>query len=284
MSKIYYHVFVETTDEYSIGWGNEQIFQANETSLNRVVDNVLIPYLCQETIRIKGRLLQPHQIRKILVKQSFKKAEEIAKEKSKNIFPISTFAPYGAKEMIKWDNFMKDITDDAFNTADNKLKLDSNFITNKTNKMQLDKNKVFIVHGHDELLKTQTARMIRELGLEAIILHEQASSGKTIIEKIEEYTNVGFAIILYTPCDVGAKKGNESNLSERARQNVIWEHGYLTGKLGRKNVCALVKGNIEKPSDISGILYISVDDAGKWQYDVGKELRQSGYSVDLNDI
>ncbi|MEO1691482.1 MAG: nucleotide-binding protein [Cyanobacteria bacterium J06631_6] len=284
MSKIYYHVFVETTDEYSIGWGNEQIFQANETSLNRVVDNVLIPYLCQETIRIKGRLLQPHQIRKILVKQSFKKAEEIAKEKSKNIFPISTFAPYDPKEMIKWDNFMKDITDDAFNTADNKLKLDSNFITNKTNKMQLDKNKVFIVHGHDELLKTQTARMIRELGLEAIILHEQASSGKTIIEKIEEYTNVGFAIILYTPCDVGAKKGNESNLSERARQNVIWEHGYLTGKLGRKNVCALVKGNIEKPSDISGILYISVDDAGKWQYDVGKELRQSGYSVDLNDI
>ncbi|MEL7420362.1 MAG: hypothetical protein AAGK10_17585, partial [Cyanobacteria bacterium J06555_3] len=85
MSKIYYHVFVETTDEYSIGWGNEQIFQANETSLNKVVDNVLIPYLCQETIRIKGRLLQPHQIRKILVKQSFKKAEEIAKEKSKNI-------------------------------------------------------------------------------------------------------------------------------------------------------------------------------------------------------
>ncbi|MEL7419413.1 MAG: TIR domain-containing protein, partial [Cyanobacteria bacterium J06555_3] len=80
------------------------------------------------------------------------------------------------------------------------------------------------------------------------------------------------------------KKGNESNLSERARQNVIWEHGYLTGKLGRKNVCALVKGNIEKPSDISGILYISVDDAGKWQYDVSKELRQSGYSVDSNDI
>jgi hypothetical protein len=52
------------------------------------------------------------------------------------------------------------------------------------------KNDVFIVHGHDDLAKTQTERFIEKLGLKPIILHEQVNSGKTIIENIEEYSNV----------------------------------------------------------------------------------------------
>ncbi|PHS03563.1 MAG: nucleotide-binding protein [Kordia sp.] len=145
---------------------------------------------------------------------------------------------------------------------------------------ELDLSKVFIVHGHDELIKTETARFIENLGLKPIILHEQASSGKTIIEKIEEYSNVGFGIVLYTPCDIGSKKGEEIQLKDRARQNVVFEHGYLIGKIGRKNVCALVKGNIETPNDISGVVYISFEN--EWRFNLAKELRNSGYAIDMN--
>jgi predicted nucleotide-binding protein len=144
----------------------------------------------------------------------------------------------------------------------------------------LDLSKVFIVHGHDALLKTEVARFIEKLKLEPIILHERANSGKTIIEKIEEYSNVGFGIVLYTPCDFGAKNGELSDLKPRARQNVVFEHGFLIGKIGRKNVCALVKGNIEKPNDISGVVYISVED--EWKLNLAKELRNSGYEIDMN--
>jgi predicted nucleotide-binding protein len=145
---------------------------------------------------------------------------------------------------------------------------------------ELDLTKVFIVHGHDDLLKIEVARFIEKFGLEAIILHEQASSGNTIIEKIEENSNVGFGIILYTPCDVGAKNEEKPNLQDRARQNVVFEHGYLIGKIGRRNVCALVKGNIEKPNDISGVVYISTSE--EWKLSIAKELRNSGYDVDMN--
>lgn len=145
---------------------------------------------------------------------------------------------------------------------------------------ELDLTKVFIVHGHDDLLKNETARFIEKLGLEAIILHEQASSGNTIIEKIEENSNVGFGVILYTPCDVGAKSEKSPDLQPRARQNVVFEHGYLIGKIGRRNVCALVKGNIEKPNDISGVVYVSTE--GEWRLSLAKELRNSGYNVDMN--
>lgn len=77
------------------------------------------------------------------------------------------------------------------------------------------------------------ARFVEKLGLEAIILHEQVSRSHTIIEKIEEYSNVGYAVVIYTPCDEGRLKG-EKEFNSRARQNVVFEHGFLMGKIGRK--------------------------------------------------
>ena len=160
--------------------------------------------------------------------------------------------------------------------------LNKNSVDNKKSK-QFDCTKVFIVHGRDELVKAVTARFVEKLGFSAIILHEQANSGKTIIEKIEEYTNVGFAIVLYTPCDIGGL-ANESPQKPRARQNVVFEHGYLIGKLGRQNVCALVKNDVEIPNDISGIVYIPLDSDSAWQLKIVKELENAGYPVDRNKL
>lgn len=136
---------------------------------------------------------------------------------------------------------------------------------------------VFIVHGHDEVAKLEMAAAIRDLGLEPIILHEQASGGLTVIEKIEKYTNVGFAVVLYTPCDVGGKRALSINLRSRARQNVVFEHGYLMAKLGRTRVMAFVKGEIETPTDISGVLYIDLDSGSVWKSELQKELKAVGY-------
>lgn len=146
-----------------------------------------------------------------------------------------------------------------------------------------DKDKVFIVHGRDEQSKLSAARFVEKLGLTAVILHEQANAGKTIIEKIEENTNVGFALVLYTPCDMGGLL-NDPNQQPRARQNVVFEHGYLVAKLGRSNVCALVKGKVEVPSDINGVVYVPLDEANAWHIAVAKELRSAGYSIDMNKV
>lgn len=137
------------------------------------------------------------------------------------------------------------------------------------------KKKIFIVHGRDNESKQELSRYIESLGIEVIILHEQASSGMTIIEKIEHYSNeVGFAFVLYTACDHG-RGIHETKVhpKNRARQNVVFEHGYLMAKLGRKNVCALVKGEIETPNDISGVVYVALDQAGAWKIEVNKELK-----------
>ena len=139
-------------------------------------------------------------------------------------------------------------------------------------------SQVFIVHGHDEIAKLEMSDFIKGLGLEPIILHEQASTGRTIIEKIEAYSNVGFGIVLYTPCDIGYKVGALTS-AYRARQNVVFEHGFLIGKLTRARVVAVVKGDVETPNDISGVVYVTMDIQNQWQNELLKEMRSVGYNV-----
>jgi predicted nucleotide-binding protein len=142
--------------------------------------------------------------------------------------------------------------------------------------------RVFIVHGHDHGSREAVARLVETLGLEPIILGDEANSGQTIIEKFERHAQVGFAIVLLTGDDVGGK--SDSTLHRRARQNVILELGYFIGRLSRKRVCALYESGVEMPSDIAGVGYVALDPAGLWKYELAKELRAAGYTVDLNRL
>jgi predicted nucleotide-binding protein len=142
--------------------------------------------------------------------------------------------------------------------------------------------RVFVVHGHDEGARESVARYLERLGFEAIILHEQANQGRTIIEKIEAYSDVSFAVVLLTPDDYGGKAGGPSQ--PRARQNVILELGYFVGHLGRGHVCALMRGEIEVPTDWSGVVYQPMDVGGGWKGAVAKELAVLGHDIDWSKV
>ena len=140
--------------------------------------------------------------------------------------------------------------------------------------------KVFVVHGHDEGARETVARFIGKLELTPIILHEQASQGRTIVEKLERHGDVGYAVVLLTPDDVGGS--DPAILQPRARQNVILELGYFLGRLGRDRVCALYGGKLELPSDYMGVIYIPFDSGGGWRLSLAKELKAADFDVDMN--
>lgn len=154
-------------------------------------------------------------------------------------------------------------------------------------------NRVFIVHGRDFKPVKDLKTILVNLGLKPIVLHEQPSGSRTVIEKLEKYSNVSYAFVILTPDDVGyfqkdvehlfASKEKKhpvlldippfvknhifgevhnnigeffSLLKERARQNVVLELGYFMAHLGRGRVCCLYKGDIDYPSDIRGIVTI----------------------------
>lgn len=162
-------------------------------------------------------------------------------------------------------------------------------------KSKIDREKVFIVHGHNDLLKIDVARTVEKMGLKAIILHEQEDYGKTIIEKFETNAeDIGFAIILLTGDDLGVskkdlsrekiEKGFNAEYRPRSRQNVIFEMGYFIGKLGRSNVFELLENGVEKPGDLDGVIYTPVDSEGVWKFKLAKRLDAVGYSIDTKAI
>lgn len=164
----------------------------------------------------------------------------------------------------------------------------------KENPVAVSENKVFVVHGHGERLKIETARTLELMGLKAIILHEQEDMGNTIIEKFEANAmDVGFAVVLLTADDFGFSKkdaqkakteGKEVDPTPRARQNVVFEMGYFMGKLDRAHVFLLLEDGVDKPGDLDGIVYQKVDSEGIWKMKLAKRLKAVGYSANVDAI
>lgn len=153
-------------------------------------------------------------------------------------------------------------------------------------KIITDNKKVFIVHSNTSIVD-KVARFIDHLGLISIILHEQPDDGDTIIEKIEKHSDVGYAIILYTSCDSGMRKNDVPQLQELtlcARQNVVFEHGFMTALLGRRNVCVLLEKGVEPPNDIEGLSYVPFDDKDAWKIKLVRNLRSRGFVMNMDQI
>ncbi|MBF1373699.1 MAG: nucleotide-binding protein [Porphyromonadaceae bacterium] len=267
----YYHVLIETIEP------SETYYELDKKSLSEFKERVMIPYLKGESFLFDNHRLDQTKVKCIKIRRAEDEFYNYSMVSQPSGFYIDkTEGLYG---IFCNDNLTEDIT----NKIERECKMKIQTETSKTNPT-MDKSKVFIVHGHNDAAKSEAARFVESLGFKAIILHEQASLGDTIIEKIEKNSNVGFAIVLYTPCDWGASQGEKDHLNLRARQNVVFEHGYLMAKIGRKNVCPLVKGDIETPNDISGVVYIKMDEGDGWKLAVAKEMKKSGYDVDLNKI
>ncbi len=149
---------------------------------------------------------------------------------------------------------------------------------------QTNTKEIFVVHGRDEGTKNTVARFLERLDLEPVILDEQPSQGLAIIEKFERHARVNFAIVLLTPDDSGSLQGDEHNLNPRARQNVIFELGFFIGRLGRERVRALSKGEVEIPSDYSGVEYIPLEPSEDWKLKLAQVLKKAGYDIDLNRL
>jgi predicted nucleotide-binding protein len=143
---------------------------------------------------------------------------------------------------------------------------------------------IFVVHGHDHGLLHEVVRVLeRATSRDVTVLHEQANRGRTVLEKFEAHAGVAsYAVVLLTADDVGAAAGRESR--PRGRQNVIFELGFFFGKLGRERVCVLLAEGVEQPSDIAGLVYIPLDVAGAWKYQLARELSAAHIEVALERI
>lgn len=150
---------------------------------------------------------------------------------------------------------------------------------------QPESRRVFLVHGRAEREKEAVARLLERLGIDVVVLHEQPNMGRSILAKLRDYADVGYAVVLLTSDDRGGLAGDcESMLKPRARQNVVLELGFFLAKLGDSRVCCLSAAELERPSELDGILDIPLDVTGNWRFRLARELKEAGFVVDLNKV
>ena len=147
---------------------------------------------------------------------------------------------------------------------------------------------VFVVYGHDRAAREQLESMLRRWRLEPLILDQLPSEGQTVIEKLERVQNMAnFAVVLATPDDEGHRAGHSDEKSYRARQNVVLELGMMLSVLGRRRVAILLKNqeDMERPSDIQGLLYIPFKDrVDEARVQLAQEMHAAGLRIDLDRL
>jgi predicted nucleotide-binding protein len=155
------------------------------------------------------------------------------------------------------------------------------------------KREIFISHGKDQKALNELKKILVELGFTPVILSEQPSGGRTVVEKLEDYSDVGYAFIILTPDDLGGVTepggvwSRPARLRKflktahtRPRMNVVLEFGFFVGKLGRHRVTCLLKKPVEQPSDMQGIVYLNFKESvEEIREEIGKELEAAGYEI-----
>lgn len=149
---------------------------------------------------------------------------------------------------------------------------------------------IFIVHGHDSEARDQLELALHRLGLKPFILMNTSGGGKTIIEALEgqigrDFTS-DFGIVLMTPDDFGySKKDGDKKVEPRPRQNVVLEAGMLLASLTRSRMAIIVKGHLEMPSDLQGIIHLAYNDHVKEIIPkLCERLREAGYDISAQQI
>jgi predicted nucleotide-binding protein len=152
---------------------------------------------------------------------------------------------------------------------------------------------VFVVHGHDHKALSQMETYLNSLDVKPVILSRLGGAEQSLLQKFLKVASAArFAIVILSADDMGASRaqykhaaGGIHALQFRARQNVILELGFFYGLLGWENVFVLYKNpdepfpNFERPSDIEGAVFDSMDETGGWRGSLNRKLTEAGFHL-----
>jgi len=152
---------------------------------------------------------------------------------------------------------------------------------------------VFVVHGHDKEALQLVNEYLEKLGVQTIVLTRVRGPSQSLFQRFLSFSKKArFAIVILTADDMGAARRQYDledvgarALQFRARQNVILELGFFYGFLGWENVFVVVFPpnkkfpNFERPSDLDGIIFDTMDETDDWRESLAGKLRDAKFSL-----
>ncbi len=273
-----YHIYIEYEDPEKSGIR----FNVSEEELVRTF---VTPFTAGQPFWFMGRLLSPLKAAKVVIFWSYENADKLVLPNQE------TIATCKDKKFVM-DSIGKGkvkgayLYTEKFLTPTDKKSVASGLSSTVGASVNM-RRRIFVIHGSDEDMKQATIGALGKLGLAPVLMREQPSQGRKIVEKFADYTDVSFAVVLLSPDDFTyAKNDQPAKRKLRPAQDVVFELGFFLGRLGKDHVLVFYREfeNFEVPTDFEGVRFTAFDDRDSWKLSLIRELTACGYSVDANRL
>ena len=128
-------------------------------------------------------------------------------------------------------------------------------------------NRVFVVSAANNPLLQQLTALLKELGIEASVYQRTGGGSDALLPHIEKQSDTHYAFYLIGPDDL---------------PSVMFELGYLVGKIGANRVCCIYQKDVQVPKNIPGVqrkeIIVKLEEIS---FSLIKELKAAGYSVSI---
>ncbi len=229
-----------------------------------------------------GRLLNPMKVKKAVIFWSYDEA---------NMLDLPNFESIVAAKDKKYvvEQIEKGKVKGAYLCTD-KFLAKPKTAAAPTGPQSSAKRRVLVISGTDDAMKQALTKALGKLLLVPVMLCEEPGHGRKIVERFTaDYVDVGLAVVLLSPDDYVFSKTEESSKRRlKPRQDVIFELGYLLGKLGKEKVLVLFreseKNEFEVRLDFEGINSAPFDSLDSWKLALLRALADNGYNVEGDRI
>lgn len=138
---------------------------------------------------------------------------------------------------------------------------------------------------HEKGLLLKIAKIVEDCKMNPIRWNQSPSvfeAGKFTLENLEEMITkekIDASIFIYSSDDKTWYRGKKVG---KPRDNVIFEHGLFSGKLGRRRSIIIKCGNVKLPTDLAGVTYIDFSDGNQTTGEI--DLRNWLLNLPFEDI
>lgn len=278
MNQPKYHVYIEYEDPEKSGIR----FNISEEELVRTF---VTPFTAGQPFWFMGRLLSPQKVASVVIFWSYETADKLFLPNQE------TIATCKDKKFVM-DSISKGkvkgayLYTEKFLTPTDKKAVASGLSATSSSPVNM-RRRIFVAHGSDDEMKQATVGALGKLGLAPVLMREQPSQGRKIVEAFADYADVSFAVVLLSPDDfVYSKDDAPAKRKLRPAHDVVFELGFFLGRLGKDNVLVFYREleNFEALTDFEGVRFTAFDDRDSWKLSLIRELTACGYSVDADKL
>lgn len=139
--------------------------------------------------------------------------------------------------------------------------------------------RVCITYGRDKIMNRQVVSLIRELGIDPLVMQDEGNKAKPIAQFFTEHPDISFVIAILSADDwVYPKEGKPNDALMYADQGVVFHLGFWIGRLDRSHVFALYynQRSFRWPTDHFDVIYTPLDKNDAWKNELVSRLKAGG--------